>query len=122
MKRHRKKKNQVLGSDILKWVMKNQGNAYPLRFADEVVDDVTGKGCVFDECEWCSMTKADLGRFLKVASNQVTRWTQAGLPELSDGRIAIWQAEAWLKRERPDWCAARDLNEAQNVLERLAAL
>jgi hypothetical protein len=98
-------------STILRYVLENGGKPYPLPSMWDVRGDVGEAGdpyCCFwfEEEHWCSVSQAAFAREVVVPPTTVSRWLNAGLPQLPDGRIVLWQGKRWLEKHRKHWYEA----------------
>ena len=106
-----KKKPQptcVLASTVLGHVLKNK-TPFPLppTYDEEVVNDIS------DDPRWnaaafTSVTKAWFSRWHGVDGGQVSRWLQAGLPVMANGRLLLSVADRWLDEYRAEDPDRRD--------------
>ena len=106
-----KKKPQptcVLASTVLGHVLKNK-TPFPLppTYDEEVVNDIS------DDPRWnaaafTSVTKAWFSRWHGVDGGQVSRWLQAGLPAMANGRLLLSVADRWLDEYRAEDPDRRD--------------
>ena len=108
MKKRKPKQICILASEIMAHVLKTK-TPFPLPadYDEETPNDIS------DDPRWnaaafTSVTKAWFSRWHGVDAGQVSRWLQAGLPALDNGRLLLSVADRWLEEYRAEDPDRRD--------------
>ena len=108
MKTKKSKPRCILASQIMAHVLETK-TAFPLPadYDEETPNDIS------DDPRWnaaafTSVTKTWFSRWHGVDAGQVSRWLQAGLPVMDNGRLLLSVADRWLEEYRAEDPDRRD--------------
>ena len=108
MKTKKPEQIAILASAVLAHVLKSK-TPFPLppTYDEEVPNDIS------DDPRWnaspfLAVTKAWFSRWHGVDGGQVSRWLQAGLPAMANGRLLLSVADRWLDEYRAEDPDRRD--------------